>query len=230
MNYKYIIAAVSALFIASVSIAVITNQNGAILKPNILSTSQASILQEPNTAVSVAEWGSKALSVEELMKEADLVVKAKAITTPVSRIVGFTQEKIEVRGDERKSAGSYVDKIIFSDTIFEIVQLYKGNAPKELTVVQTGGINPKDPNTVEQFSDDPIYKLGEEYILFLKDFSDPIVHGNRTVYFTLNPSGRYIVDGNTVRNYADSFVQKESKNLPQTVEDLEEQINASLTK
>jgi hypothetical protein len=194
-----------------------------------LSSKKSAVSSDQNTSSSIAMWGSKAVTVDELMREADLVVRVKASSNPVSRMVGFTQKKIEVRGDERKPAGTYVDNIIFSDTNFEVLRLYKGQLPKELVVVQTGGINPKIPDHVEQFPDDPIYKLGEEYVLFLKDFSDP-VHGNRAVYFTLNPSGRYIINGDSVKNYANSALNSEGKNIPQNIGDLEAQIASSVVK
>jgi hypothetical protein len=57
-----------------------------------------------------------------------------------------------------------------------------------------------------------------EYILFLKDITgDPIHAKGRTLYRTINPSGRYEVQGQAVKSYAETSVPGQPTTLAELV-------------
>lgn len=172
----------------------------------------------PLTNASSAEWISKAVTVEELMAEADLVVRVRVARSPVTRIVR-NQMPIWENG---KIVDSKLDEMPFSDTVMDVVQVYAGKSPAKITVMQTGGVNPANPGSEMSIIDDPLYQVGEEYILFLVDISnDPVQAPGRELYRTVNPAGRYKVAQGRVSSYAQNV---KSVQLPTTVAELEAQI------
>jgi len=66
-----------------------------------------------------------------------------------------------------------------------------------------------DNSPVQRLSvkDDPLYVVGEESVLFLVDISDDPIHAQgRTLYRTINPAGRYAVQGIEVHDHSESPV------------------------
>ena len=116
---------------------------------------------------SVANWVSQARTVDQLMVEADLVVKARVSEAPKTRIVRNEISMVDEKGAE---IGKKVDEIAFSDTNFEVMEVYFGNASPNITVMQTGGFL-NSPDERIEMQDDPLYNRGEEYILFLVNIS-----------------------------------------------------------
>lgn len=139
-----------------------------------------------------AQWASQANSVLEQMQEADLVVRVRAKETLSPRIFA----KAATDGTDRHNA------MIFTDTRFEVLETYAGSAPAEITVLQTGGKAPrtdKHPALDLYMDEDPLYQVGTEHVLFLKDISGDAVHAtDRQLYRVVNPAGRYFVDGSAV--------------------------------
>jgi len=68
-----------------------------------------------------------------------------------------------------------MDEMTFSDTKFEVLEVYFGKPLEKITVNQTGGMDPKNPDLPSEMRDAPLYTIGEEYVLFIVDISgDPV--------------------------------------------------------
>jgi hypothetical protein len=175
-----------------------------------------------NPAVqSMANWVSQADTVSELSREADLIVFARVRQAPVSRIV--TQE-LPMLDENGQTIGMATDSLPFSDTLFEVIKTYSGPSLSEVLVMQTGGTTPATQQTV-QMVDDPLYTVGEEYILFLVDISGDEIHASdRQLYRTVNPAGRFQVVADAVIAIP---VEGADEPLPATVDALEKQIMES---
>lgn len=175
------------------------------------------------TQGSSAMWISSAESVDEVTKEADLIVRARVVKSPESRVLRETLPRVEVSNGKSIVVGEEVSESVFSDTMFEVVQTYVGKSTSEIMVVQTGGPNPNNPNNIMQMVDDPLYQVGEEYILFLVDISgDSIQAPDRTLYRVVNPSGRYQISDGAVEAYGEK--SDAASRQPRTLVDLEAQI------
>jgi hypothetical protein len=187
---------------------------------NIFSIREVTPQSKGTKNVSVASWVSQAITVDQLMAEADLVVKARVSEAPKTRVV---RHKFPIMDEKGTEIGSKVDELAFSDTVFEVTETYSGKSAAKITVMQTGGSLPESPNSKSEMSDDPLYNVGEEYILFLVDISgDPVqAPGGGELYRIVNPSGRYRIDGKNVSSYAENV---DSVQLPATLGELEAQI------
>lgn len=169
---------------------------------------------------SSADWVSNATTIPQLMKEADLVVRARAIKGPQTRIVQSEQPIVNEDGTE--IIGIKLDEMAFSDTVFEILQVYFGKASENITIMQTGGIDFANPEVRSEMNDDPLYEIGEEYVLFLVDISgDPIQAPDRELFRIVNPYGRYRVEPNGITCLGED---KSVADLPISLEELEIQI------
>lgn len=74
--------------------------------------------------------------------------------------------------------------------------------------------------------EDPLYKVGEEYILFLVDISGDHIHApDRELYRIVNPFGRYGIDDENVLSYGEPLQPIE---LPTNIHELERQIEISI--
>jgi hypothetical protein len=174
--------------------------------------------------MSGADWVSNAVTANELVLESDIIVRVRVTKAPVARIL---THKLPVWDENNNIVGSTLSEILFSDTAFEIIKTYLGNPPLNITVMQTGGYNQK-LNRIEEVMDDPLYKVGEEYVLFLVDISGDHVHApDRELYRTVNPSGRYGINGESVFSYGENL---QSVQLPTMLSDLESQIEQSVQK
>ncbi|GIW61045.1 MAG: hypothetical protein KatS3mg087_2111 [Patescibacteria group bacterium] len=184
----------------------------------------ASIAASPiiSSGTSSTSWVSKAIAVEELVLEADIIVRARVIEPPTTRVV---QYELPVWDEQGNIVGTATSQILFSDTVFEVLEIYLGQPSHKITVMQTGGFDPSISRGVEEIADDPLYKLGEEYILFLVDISGDHVHApDRELYRIVNPFGRYRVIHEKVISYG----QSETIALPTNITDLEFQIEQSV--
>ena len=172
---------------------------------------------------SSAMWVSSAESVDEVTKEADLIVRARVVRSPESRVLRETLPLVEVSNGKSIVVGEEVSESVFSDTMFEVVQTYTGKSTSEIMVMQTGGPNPQNPENITQMMDDPLYQLGEEYVLFLVDISgDSVQAPDRTLYRVVNPSGRYQLKAGAVEAYGEKT--DTASRQPTTLVDLEAQI------
>ncbi len=175
------------------------------------------------TNPSSADWVSKAITVDQLVLESNIIVRARVSELPVTRIV---RSELPVWNEKEEIVGLAIDEMPFSDTVFEVLEIYLGKPPSKITVMQTGGSNPANPENTIEIADDPLYKVGEEYVLFLIDISgDPIQAPERELYRTVNPSGRYKIDGESVFSYGQNL---ELVSLPTTMIDLEAHIQQAI--
>ena len=172
--------------------------------------------------VSTASWVSPSTSVDEVKAEADLVVRVRVVEVPVPRIFRDLSPVIELVNGKDTVVDTQVSEVVFSDTMFQVLTTYLGKSDSQIMVMQTGGPQPDNPKNITEMADDPLYQVGEEYVLFLVDISgDSVQAPDRTLYRIVNPSGRYQIIDEAVRTYAESTndIQR-----PTTINELETQI------
>lgn len=193
--------------------------------------------------VAEAMWVSSAQTIRDLTEEADVIVRVKVASIDPTRLLiedlPISAKAQNDYSDEPILSGEYERNILpFTDTNFEVLEVYKGdNKLGDLvTVAQTGGLFPADAgseraNRIFEFSEDPLYKLNEEYVLFLWDVSGDKVHApDRELYLVMTPFARYRVkEDATVYNYSNTVDLSIGSNLPENIEALEEQILSALT-
>lgn len=172
---------------------------------------------------SVADWESRALSVPDLARAADIIVRAQVIEAPASRTITQDLPMVDENG---APVAMVTDSMLFSDTLFEVVESYSGTPPSKIYVMQTGGTS-QDGRVVIEFPDDPLYRVGEEYVLFLVDISgDEVQALDRELYRVVNPAGRFLIDGAKVKSFwADTAA---TEMLPLTMEELVAQIKQAV--
>ena len=174
-----------------------------------------------------AMWVSQAVNVDEVSKEANLIVRVRVVKSPEPRIIRETLPQVEVVNGVTRVVGEEVSEAVFSDTMFEVIETYAGKSDPQIMVVQTGGPNPQNPENITQMMDDPLYQLGEEYVLFLVDISgDSVQAPDRTLYRIVSPSGRYKIENDTVQSYAEKTHDSAAR-IPTTLVDLVAQISSS---
>ncbi len=196
MNKKTIFKiGVSLIGLVSITVFfVVLKNNGNINALNVKGT-ESVITKRQSRAV----WASNATTVEELILESDIVVRVRAIESPATRVVSIEAPTVDENGDV---IGSTVIRVLFSDTEFEVVNIYMGSAPSQISVMQTGGYDPSVSRSIEETIDDPLYNVGEEYILFLRSIAGDHVHApDRDLYLTINPFGRYRIEGKHAFSY-----------------------------
>jgi hypothetical protein len=174
----------------------------------------------PEKIQASADWISSAVTIDELILEADLVVRVKVFATPVTRVL---RHELPVWDENNNIVGTTISETLFSDTVFEVIKAYRGEPPLNITVMQTGGYDPGVANRIVEVIDDPLYSFGEEYILFLVDISGDSVHAlDRELYRIVNPYGRIRIDGASIISYGEDPVAQLSTISSAT--DLEVQI------
>jgi len=221
-------------WLALVSITILAFASGYLIistthfsTPSSESASLTVVENSPVSTVPTAEgapalWASSASSIPELLAEADLVIRARVANAPEPRVVSFSGPIV---AEDGTIIGEGVDKVAFSDTEMEVIEVYKGLSQKFITVMQTGG---RVDGGEQQFwlEGDPLYIKGEEVILFLVDISNDSIHAKgRALYRTVNPAGRYTIQGFQVLNSADS---SSTGALPNTLAELVGQIKEAM--
>lgn len=177
-----------------------------------------------DTAVvhSSASWESPARTVAEAARESDIIVRARVIQEPVTRVLDFGAPITNEDGTPTDAV--HTTTIAFADTLVEVITTYKGSPPNELLVMQTGGTLPS--GQVAQLSDDPLYRVGDEYILFLVDISGDNVHApDRELYRIVSPVGRFLINGDTATTFAEEYMRQQ---LPTTTTQLERQVTEAV--
>ena len=173
---------------------------------------------EKATILADAEWVPRAKTVGQVISEANVVVRARVSEAPVTRVLRNELPVLDANG----SVTRYMtDEMLFSDTVFDILEVFSGKAASKITVMQTGGTRPNLRSRIE-VRDDPLYHLGEEYVLFLVDISgDAVQAPGRVLYRTVSPFGRYRIEGENVLSYGENA---KSFGLPATIGELVAQI------
>lgn len=194
------------------------------------SISHTEVTATTSRNASTAHWASSAMTVNELMSEANLVVRVRVSEVPVTRIVQVEAPMLDEVGNAVDSA---VIKVLFSDTVFEVLETYMGKPSLKITVAQDGGFDQTVSNGVEETADDPLYNVGEEYILFLVDISgDPIHAPDRELYRVINPFGRYRIDGESVFSYgqfAGQYAGMDTFSVIKNISELKTQIGQAIS-
>lgn len=189
-------------------------------------TSVSSKFAGAEPAIAYGNWASSALTIAEQSAEADLIVRGVVLNTSVRKLKQVLPTYAE---DGVTVIGEFADIVPFTDSEMRIIEVYKGTADKQITVMQTGGNLPAtdgDPGINFAVNGDPIFVKGSEHILFLKNISGDAVHAkDRKLYITVNPAGRYLIEGQKVINFSEF---SESPQLPKTVDELVSQIKQAL--
>lgn len=139
------------------------------------------------------KWVDQSRSIEALTKRADLIVRAKVLTT-VDRQLEVTLPRYD---ENNKIDGVGTFSSPYTDSTFQVISIIKGKADPTITIMQNGGqfIDPITKKTGRQVMvGDPIYLPSTEHILFLVDISNDGIHSKgRKLYRTINPLGRFEV-------------------------------------
>ena len=173
---------------------------GNILKNNPENSNPMNCMPRSSTV----EWAAQARTIKELTLEADLIVHVLVSEAPVTQV--FTSE-VQVMDENGKPTHTTEIRMLYSDTVLEVIKTFKGQAKPFLTVRQTGGFD-------EELMDDPLYKIGEEYILFISSVD------SGEIYYTVNPYGRYQIYDDKACSFGE-FVNEDTY-LP--IGELEEKI------
>jgi hypothetical protein len=177
-----------------------------------------------NTIHSKASWISSAQTIKELASEADAIVKVR-ITSTKSRTL---EQTLPTFAEDGKTViGELKDVMPFTDSDAVVSEVFKGSITGTITILQTGGlfVDGAKINPDEQFlviDEDPIFGVGSDQILFLKDISkDPIHSKGRPLFVIINPNGRFEVkaDGDLI-----NFSDDKNESRPTKVDSLGEQL------
>ncbi len=140
-----------------------------------------------------AAWISSAETVAEQALEADVMVRVQAIEQAAPRHLWHPVPA----GTKRVNGNG---TFAFTDTLVEVLEVYNGDVQvgDRLWVLQTGADLMTHQGKVSrmELAEDPLYEKGDEMVLFLVNISsDPVHAGDRELYRTVNPAGRYQVQG-----------------------------------
>jgi hypothetical protein len=196
-----------------VTTAVLGLAMGILSAPVTLSVAHRILPSGPQ--VVHAQWASSAQSVAEQATESDIIVRVQVekVTPTRKHIIALDRE---AQNKDRK-----VDATPFTDTRMRVLEVYEGAVDKYITVMQTGGVlaaTDEHPAINLVLEGDPLFVESTEHVLFLKDITgDPIHAKGRTLYRTINPSGRYEVQGQAVKSYAETSVPGQPTTLAELV-------------
>lgn len=188
----------------------------------------SSIAMPPTPAGAPVVWASSASMISELVMEADLIVRAIVVREPEPRVVSFP---VPIWAEDGTIIEEGFDKITFSDTQMEVMEVYKGLLENNfILVMQTGAKETGAQGDGLDFSlrGDPLYTEGEESILFLVDISDDPIHSQgRYLYRIINPAGRYTIQGAEAVSHSERLSSSEAS---KTVDELVRQIKEHVSK
>ena len=221
---KNMIFRISALLIVLVTAAVYFIRQ-EVDKGSSTLQSEVTITPAVSRITSSASWVSTAETVSELALESDIIVRARVSGAPVTRVL---RRELSVFDENNNIVGSTIYEALFSDTTFEITKTYLGEPLLSIVVMQTGGFDPAK-NRVEEVIDDPLYKIGEEYVLFLVDISgDRVQAPDRELYVIVHPFGRYEIKGESVSSFGQNPTMDTFSVAP-NISDLESQIEKAIS-
>ena len=190
---------------------------GALSAPFFARSSAAS------PQIAHAQWSSTAATVAEEVAEADVIVRVRALKVLPTRALA-RRLPADVQPTGLKMT---VDATPFTETRMQVLEVFKGEVGKQITVLQTGGALPETeehPAMNLQLEGDPLFEAGVEHVLFLKDISGDKVHApRRKLYTAVNPAGRYNIQGETVATQAEDEAAH-----PTTLAELGQQIQVAL--
>jgi hypothetical protein len=144
-----------------------------------------------------ASWTSDALTVGKQLMESDLVARVQVVEQGETEVVLALPRDRALQRSIRET-GRRMPEIPFTRSQVEILEVYSGTAQvgDRFELLQTGGLVEGE---LVQVAEDPLYQVGGEHVLFLKDISADTVHGAAAHLFrTLNPASRYDLLGDQV--------------------------------
>ena len=142
-------------------------------------------------------WTSDALTVGRQLLESDLVVRVQVVDQAETEVLLALPRDRALQRSIRET-GRRMPEIPFTRSQVEILEVYSGNfrVGDRIELLQTGGIVNGE---LVQVADDPLYQLGGEHVLFLKDITGDAVHASGAGLFrTVNPASRYDLLGDQV--------------------------------
>lgn len=220
------LAIVSILFIVGCSARDVVYQDAPVIENNELIAERSF-------------WLMDAVSIEEVSKKADLIVRAKVksqterLETVVLPMYGATNansstpvEKLDP--GQVSQVGEDVAHTPFTDTTFEISKIYKGDASSTIVLTQVGGSMPHplhaDRPVFLSFDENPMFLSDSEHILFLTAIPE-----TEQLYSIVGPPGRYEVRGELIFPTVDfSEFSDRDIQVPKTVTELETRLIAEL--
>ncbi len=190
---KSFVGLAAGTFLASLAV-------GAWVSSSVIPSSVENVTLDADAVGAHASWVSSAESVSEQVLEADLVVRVQSLDRAEPRHLWHPMPAGVSRIDGQ---GTFA----FTDTEVEVLEVLNGDAKvgDRLWVMQTGAdLQTRDGKIARlELSEDPLYQLGDEMVLFLVDISGDKVHAaDRQLYRTVNPAGRYQVEGGLVGRLA----------------------------
>jgi hypothetical protein len=162
------IMVISCMILLSLSAAACDTEPSQTTSTESTTTDNQSILTISGS------WASYYANMEELSREADLIAYGE-----IDRVIEVQEQIV---GHNPK--GDMIH--YYTNFNFKISQVLKGDGIEEAVIHQMGAAGKM------VVPDDPMFKKGEEYVLFL--------HKTETgIYFVLGgPQGRFMVDGGKV--------------------------------
>lgn len=145
-----------------------------------------------------AAWASDAMNPTELVREADLVVRVQVVDQDDAYAVTPAPFRDPRAVAELQALGRQVPRLLFTPSHLEILEVYDGaaQAGDRVKVLQTGG---ELGGERSELLDDPLYRVGTEHVLFLRDLAtEGPQAGGEATFVTVNPAGRYEVEGEQV--------------------------------
>jgi hypothetical protein len=144
-----------------------------------------------------AQWVSAADTVREEIREADAVVHVRVESQAATRVLE-SPLGLGPAGEAR------VERTPFTEFQMRVLEVFQGNVEESITVLQTGGFIPGKGGYRGhrlEVEGDPLFQVGQEYVLFLVDISgDPVHAARRKLYRIVNPAGRYAIEGSRVHS------------------------------
>lgn len=167
------------------------------------------------------QWASQAGTVAQQVEEADAVVRGHVTKILKPHIM---EGPLGDQTDHRFP--SKFDVLVFTEALFKVDKVFRGDVPELINVIQTGGTVPENANhpTLQvEVGDDPLLVRGREYVLFLQEINDDsVLAPHRKVYRIVNSAGRYDINGDKVVSYSDLPGKR-----PTRFADLRQQIRAT---
>lgn len=124
--------------------------------------------------------------------------------TPEDLTPEQAQEIMETTTLKTEKIGEEVVRTPLTDSTIEVVEVIKGNADKEIVVTQLGGAMPTSGITSDkpilEFSESPLLKVGDEYIIFLMEHKGDEVTTQGRSYELVGPSGQFRIVGSQLEN------------------------------
>ncbi|MCB1057577.1 MAG: hypothetical protein KDD11_18920 [Acidobacteria bacterium] len=176
---------------------------------------------------SPAIWASDARTPDELVAQADAVVRVQVLDRDDTYFVvpqPFQQPRTAAR---LAAQGQVVPRLPFTPSVLEVLEVYSGDVAvgDRIKILQTGGL--VDGQKAE-LTDDPLYDVGTEQLLFLRNVSSEL--GDRAkaaTFVTVNPAGRYRVLGDQLV-VETPFIEVDPTAPPLSLSSLEGQIRSAV--